>query len=799
MSRLPTPGGDNGDWGGILNDYLSQAHNTDGSLKSNVVTATQIQNGTISEALLDTSVQTKLNASAGTPDWSTIANKPAVIAAGVDQASARAAIGAGTASTKSDIGLANVDNTSDATKNAAAASLTNKDLTSGTNTFPTLNQNTTGNAATATKLATARTINGVSFDGTANITVADSTKVPTTTTVNGHPLSSNVTVTANDVLPTQTSNSGKYLTTDGTNSSWATVSGGGGTATPTASTVAEWDANVNMSANVLIPGFATQATAGGTTTLTVTNAQTQEFTGTAAQTVKLPTTGVAANDPRTILNHSTGLLTIQSSAANTIVTLAPGQCANFTALVATPTTAANWNYQIFSRNAISCVVQLDDFSGTDDQKLTAAMTWAAAQNPIPAIQFPNRTVSLSTGGRTPYSGMRLIGPTGSEGPKNPEITTAYAACLLYLNVGVGTSSLFNGAGGTYYDIYVGGLTIMNGNAGSQFWHQPSGTLYACQFHSLTFYAMNHVFGDATNKALFTQVIFTGHWQVISGTDTQFHLGGSDCSLWMSGYCNMANTGTASGTQYLMMLDTLAKTNIGYLYVTTQGGFSGLLLEGSGSGVSFHGGTFEGLNAGLPSTGAPVTITGGDWSFFGSSFNYTNTANGVIIQSGGTVALYSPSNNPATSTPSPLLYQTAGTAYCVAPQGAAGGTPQARWSDGTTTPAGKTRKRVVATSAPGATPSINSDVTDVAEFTAMAAAVTSLTTNLTGSPSDGDELTLRFTDNGTGRAITHGSKFLPSGTQALLTTTVANKVHVEKFNYDASKSAYILWYVDATGY
>lgn len=36
----------------------------------------------------------------------------------------------------------------------------------------------TGNAATATKLAIARTINGVSFDGSANITVADSTKLP---------------------------------------------------------------------------------------------------------------------------------------------------------------------------------------------------------------------------------------------------------------------------------------------------------------------------------------------------------------------------------------------------------------------------------------------------------------------------------------------------------------------------------------------------------------------------------------------------------------------------------------------
>ena len=42
----------------------------------------------------------------------------------------------------------------------------------------TTSSSTTGNAATATTLATARTINGVSFDGSANITVADDTKLP---------------------------------------------------------------------------------------------------------------------------------------------------------------------------------------------------------------------------------------------------------------------------------------------------------------------------------------------------------------------------------------------------------------------------------------------------------------------------------------------------------------------------------------------------------------------------------------------------------------------------------------------
>jgi hypothetical protein len=79
---------------------------------------------------------------------------------------------------KGDVGLGNVDNTSDATKNAAVASLTNKDLTSGTNTFPTLNQSTTGSAAT---LTTARTIGtltgdvttaGSTFNGSANNTNA---------------------------------------------------------------------------------------------------------------------------------------------------------------------------------------------------------------------------------------------------------------------------------------------------------------------------------------------------------------------------------------------------------------------------------------------------------------------------------------------------------------------------------------------------------------------------------------------------------------------------------------------------
>ena len=48
MARLPTPGGDDGTWGNVLNDFLAVAHNTDGSLKSSAVSASTPQASTTS-------------------------------------------------------------------------------------------------------------------------------------------------------------------------------------------------------------------------------------------------------------------------------------------------------------------------------------------------------------------------------------------------------------------------------------------------------------------------------------------------------------------------------------------------------------------------------------------------------------------------------------------------------------------------------------------------------------------------------------------------------------------------------
>jgi hypothetical protein len=146
MARLPIPGQDEGAWGDILNDFLAQAHTASGSLKNDVVTGAAIQDGTISETLLDANVQTKLNAAAGphTHTATDISDSTATgrsVLTATDATAARTAIGAGTsnlalgtssttakagdyAPTKADVGLGNVDNTSDANKPISTATQT---------------------------------------------------------------------------------------------------------------------------------------------------------------------------------------------------------------------------------------------------------------------------------------------------------------------------------------------------------------------------------------------------------------------------------------------------------------------------------------------------------------------------------------------------------------------------------------------------------------------------------------------------------------------------------------------------
>ena len=70
----------------------------------------------------------------------------------------------------------------------------------------------------------------------------------------------------------------------------------------------------------------------------------------------------------------------------------------------------------------------------------------------------------------------------------------------------------------------------------------------------------------------------------------------------------------------------------------------------------------------------------------------------------------------------------------------------------------------------ATPTINTDNVDYFSITALGEAITSMTTNLSGTPSIGDTLTISILDNAAARAITWGASFVAS-TIPLPTTTV----------------------------
>lgn len=103
----------------------------------------------------------------------------------------------------------------------------------------------------------------------------------------------------------------------------------------------------------------------------------------------------------------------------------------------------------------------------------------------------------------------------------------------------------------------------------------------------------------------------------------------------------------------------------------------------------------------------------------------------------------------------------------------------------------TNKRITpraAQIASNATPTFNTDSLDLLSITALAVAITSMTTNMSGTPTNGQKLSIRIKDNGTSRAITWGTKFLAKGA-TLLTATVAGKLWTGTFEYDTVTAAW----------
>lgn len=184
---LPQRGVDDGVWDEKLNTALTQLDNRVGDLENaepEDITSDNITDAsTVGKAVLTAGGQEEAREAigAGTSNLEIGTSSTTAMAGDTDLSDLGGvpdtrtvngkALSSNISLDKSDVGLGNVNNTADAAKVVASAA----------------------------KLTTARTINGVAFDGTANITVADSTKVPTTRTINGQALSGDVTLDAEDV------------------------------------------------------------------------------------------------------------------------------------------------------------------------------------------------------------------------------------------------------------------------------------------------------------------------------------------------------------------------------------------------------------------------------------------------------------------------------------------------------------------------------------------------------------------------------------------------------------------------
>jgi hypothetical protein len=221
------------------------------------------------------------------------------------------------------------------------------------------------------------------------------------------------------------------------------------------------------------------------------------------------------------------------------------------------------------------------------------------------------------------------------------------------------------------------------------------------------------------------------------------------------------------------------------YVLTSNGTTATWSASTG-GVSSITGTASQITASA-STGAvtlslPSTI---NVNTSGNASTATNVASGaanqIPYQTGSSTTAFITAPTDGTY----LKYNTSG-GFTWATVSGGGGTPggssgQIQYNNSgsfggitnITVPSGQTAAkvlpRVVTYTSNGATPAINTDLTDVFIITGQSTAITSFTTNLTGTPVNGQKLWISIT--GTAAvALTFGASFEASGTVPLPTTT-----------------------------
>lgn len=327
-------------------------------------------------------------------------------------------------------------------------------------------------------------------------------------------------------------------------------------------------------------------------------------------------------------------------------------------------------------------VLLDSFAGTtDEEKLTAALSAIAADTFPRAVQLTNRRYDFTTGNRAAFNGMKIMGPRGFNIPEQNSQTKMPGRVHLSM-----AGPWFHNGGATVFGVTLANLSFTGGSGATVLGQSGGGSFRCLQMSDIGATGLKSVCGTLSARLLLTACTFDGAWDVSGFYNTPFHLGGSDNTLWTDGMILTGNTdfltaGKANG-QYTLWFEGMGKSYIGPLYITAEGGWGGIRVQGPefntgatyGGQLAFYGLKIEGKNKSRPCFGALLRVDGGTVVLRDSALAYamSNPAGaghpvdaGVIHHSAGTLLVDGCSYDRATGVAEtvPFVY-TAAAGDCV---------------------------------------------------------------------------------------------------------------------------------------
>lgn len=211
--------------------------------------------------------------------------------------------------------------------------------------------------------------------------------------------------------------------------------------------------------NNLTQSLTLVVTAGGTTTLTSSSTNQQVFTGTMNQTVVMPVVStLALGWSFQLVNRSSGSITVNSSGANLIQTMAANTTAVVTCIAITGTSAASWDARYApSSGSIATTFNADSGSATVSGNaitISGSSTGLTTTGSGSTIGMTG-TLAIANGGTgtgtAPSAGQILIGKSNN--------TYAVAA------IGSGTNILVGNGDGAITIGITGQIAPSNGGTG----------------------------------------------------------------------------------------------------------------------------------------------------------------------------------------------------------------------------------------------------------------------------------------------------------------------------------------------